>query len=79
MKWHYNLLIGIVNGLEKIFLQNNSTNKVIEGLIDKNKKWGSRDRKLVISTIYDTVRWIRKYGYCSDIKEITSKKHLCVF
>ena len=43
MKWHYNLLIGIVNGLEKIFLQNNSTNKVIEGLIDKNKKWGSRD------------------------------------
>lgn len=76
MKWHYNLLIGIVNGLEKIFLQGDSSIKVVERLIDENKKWGSRDRKLVISTIFDTVRWIRKYGYCINLKEITSEKHL---
>ncbi len=76
MKWHYNLLIGIINGLEEIFLLNKPAIKVVEKIIDENKKWGARDRKIVYSTIFESVRWIRKYGYCSNIKEISTKKDL---
>jgi len=76
MKWHYNLLIGVINGLEEIFLLNKPAIKVVDKLIDENKKWGARDRKFVSSTIFDTVRWIRKYGYCSNIKELATRKNL---
>ena len=76
MKWHHNLLTGVISGLEEIFLDNKRAIKVVDKLIDENKKWGARDRKIVSSTIYDIVRWIRKYGYCSNIEELTSKKDL---
>ena len=76
MKWHHNLLVGVIDGLEEIFLHNKQLVKVVEKLIDENKKWGSRDRKIVLSTIYDTVRWIRKIGYCSSIEELISRKDL---
>ena len=76
MKWHYNLLIGVINGLEEIFLLNKPAIKVVDKLIDENKKWGARDRKFVSSTIFDTVRWVRKYGYCSNIKELATRKNL---
>lgn len=76
MKWHYNLLIGVINGLEEIFLLNKPAIKVVDKLIDENKKWGARDRKIVSSTIFDTVRWVRKYGYCSNIKELATRKNL---
>ena len=76
MKWHYNLLIGVINGLEEIFLLNKPAIKVVDKLIDENKKWGARDREIVSSTIFDTVRWIRKYGYCSNIKELATRKNL---
>ena len=76
MKWHYNLLIGIINSLEQIFLFNRPAIKVVEKLIEKNKKWGSRDRKIVSSTIFEIVRWLRKFAYLSDLNEISSKKDL---
>lgn len=76
MKWHYNLLIGVINGLEEIFLLNKPAIKVVDKLIDENKKWGARDRKIVSSTIFDTVRWLRRYGYCSNIKELATRKNL---
>ncbi len=76
MKWHYNLLIGIINSLEQIFLFNRPAIKVVGKLIEKNKKWGSRDRKIVSSTIFEIVRWLRKFAYLSDLNEISSKKDL---
>lgn len=76
MKWHYNLIIGIINALEQIFLFNRPAIKVVEKLIEKNKKWGSRDRKIVSSTIFEIVRWLRKFAYLSDLNEISSKKDL---
>ena len=76
MKWHYNLLIGIINSLEQIFLFNRPAIKVVEKLLEKNKKWGSRDRKIVSSTIFEIVRWLRKFAYLSDLNEISSKKDL---
>ena len=79
MKWHYNLLIGVINGLEEIFLLTKPAIKVVDKLIDENKKWGARDRKIVSSTIFDTVRWVRKYGYCSNIKELATRKTCGIF
>ena len=57
MKWHNNLLFGVIEGLDEIFLKNKYANKVFKDIIDKNKNWGSRDRNLVSETIFECVRW----------------------
>ena len=79
MKWHNNLIFGVIEGLDKIFLQKKYTNKVVKNIIEKNKKWGVRDRGLISQTIFECVRWYRKYIYCSGLKELNSQKDLWDF
>lgn len=76
MKWHHNLLVGVINGLEQFFFHKRRSVKVVEELFEKNKKWGSRDRKIVSYLIFENVRWVRKFAYCSNIKELSTKKDL---
>ena len=76
MKWHNNLLFGVIEGLDEIFLKNKYANKVVKDIIDKNKKWGSRDRNLVSETIFECVRWYRKYIYCSGLEKLSKQKDL---
>ena len=76
MKWHNNLLFGVIEGLDEIFLKNKYANKVVKNIIDKNKKWGSRDRNLVSETIFECVRWYRKYFYCSGLEKLSKQKDL---
>tara|TARA_B100001093_G_scaffold479221_1_gene508049 strand:- start:1353 stop:2567 length:1215 start_codon:yes stop_codon:yes gene_type:complete len=76
MKWHNNLLFGVIEGLDKIFLKNKYANKVVKNIIDKNKKWGSHDRNLVSETIFECVRWYRKYIYCCGLEELSKQKDL---
>lgn len=59
MKYHYNLLVAIVDALEKIFYEKKFADKVIEQTLKVNKKWGARDRSFVAETIYDVIRWWR--------------------
>tara|TARA_Y100000996_G_scaffold151362_1_gene116625 strand:- start:882 stop:2102 length:1221 start_codon:yes stop_codon:yes gene_type:complete len=79
MKWHNNLIFGVIEGLDKIFLQKKYANKVVKNIIEKNKKWGVRDRGLISQTIFECVRWYRKYIYCSGLKELNSQKDLWDF
>ena len=80
MKWHNNLISAVIEGLDKIFLQKKYANKVVKNIIEKNKKWGARDRGLISQTIFECVRWYRKYIYCSGLKELnrTRNKIYCM-
>lgn len=64
---------GIFDGLVQIFLQERHAGQVVEKLLVKNKKWGSRDRAIVASTIYDIVRWKRLIQEISEISSIDEK------
>ena len=79
MKWHNNLIFGVIEGLDEIFLQKKHTNKVVRNIIEKNKKWGARDRSLISETIFECVRWYRKYVYCSNINELQNRNDLWNF
>jgi len=51
LKYHYNLLVAIVDAIEKIFYEKKFADKVIEQTFKNNKKWGARDRSFVAETI----------------------------
>ncbi len=75
MKWFKNTAYGVIEALEKIFNQNYQADKIIQKLLKSNKKWGSRDRKMISKALYDIVRWKRKYEYLSgsDINTLEGK------
>ncbi|MBL30713.1 MAG: RNA methyltransferase [Flavobacteriaceae bacterium] len=76
VKWHNNLLFAVITGLNEIFFKKKYAKSVCKKIIDKNKKWGARDRDLFYNTIYECVRWYRKYIHCAGIKELESPEQL---
>ncbi len=75
MKWYRNTAFAAIEALEKIFNKNYQADKVIQKLLKSNKKWGSRDRKMLSQALYDIVRWKRKYEALSnaDITQMEGK------
>ncbi len=75
MKWYKNTAYATVEALEKIFNKGFQADKVIQKLLKSNKKWGSRDRKLISKALYDIVRWKRKYEFLtqSNINSLEGK------
>lgn len=63
MSWHPPLVQAVVQCLELIFDENKYADKVIEKVFKQNRKLGSRDRKLIAETVYDIVRYIRRYSF----------------
>jgi len=61
MKWHQNLISEVVKALYEIFNLHKQGDKVIQNLLKSQKKWGSRDRRLVSQILYDIIRWKRLY------------------
>lgn len=67
MKFHKHLIEKIIETLVVIFSSDvNSAksvyaDKAIEKQLKSNRKWGSRDRKLFAETVYDLVRFRRRY------------------
>jgi 16S rRNA (cytosine967-C5)-methyltransferase len=55
-KLHVNLVGSVVEGLLSIFGEGRYADKVIEGLLKSNAKWGARDRGFIAETVYDMVR-----------------------
>ena len=49
------------------------TDKVIQSLLKRDKRWGSRDRGFVAETTYDIVRWKRLYAEIAEVKEPFSR------
>lgn len=59
MRLHRPLTEGVTQALTEIFAEGKYADKVIAQLLKTNKKWGSRDRAFVASSVYDIVRWWR--------------------
>lgn len=68
MRLHRNLCFAVIDGLTLIFNEGKYADKVIQQLLKRDKRWGSRDRGFVAETTYDIVRWKRLYAEIADIK-----------
>lgn len=73
MRLHRNLCFAVIDGLLLIFNEGEYADKVIQKLLKRDKRWGSRDRGFVAETTYDIVRWKRLYAEIAQIKEPFSR------
>ena len=62
MRFHRNLVEGVIDVLDQIFNKTSYADKALEQQLRKTRQWGSRDRGFVAETVYDIVRWKRLYG-----------------
>ena len=68
MRLHRNLCFAVIDGLHKIFNEGEYADKVIQQLLKRDKRWGSRDRGFVAETVYEIVRYKRLYAEIADVK-----------
>ncbi len=68
MRLHRNLCFAVIDGLTLIFNEGKYADKVIQQLLKRDKRWGSRDRSFVAETTYDIVRWKRLYTEIANVK-----------
>lgn len=73
MRLHRNLCFAVIDGLLLIFNEDEFADKVIQQLLKRDKRWGSRDRGFVAETTYDIVRWKRLYAEIANVKEPFSR------
>jgi 16S rRNA (cytosine967-C5)-methyltransferase len=73
MRLHRNLCFAVIDGLLQIFNEGEYADKVIQQLLKRDKRWGSRDRGFVAETTYDIVRWKRLYAKIANVKEPFSR------
>jgi 16S rRNA (cytosine967-C5)-methyltransferase len=73
MRLHRNLCFAVIDGLLQIFNEGDYADKVIQQLLKRDKRWGSRDRSFVAETTYDIVRWKRLYAEIANVKEPFSR------
>jgi 16S rRNA (cytosine967-C5)-methyltransferase len=73
MRLHRNLCFAVIDGLLLIFNEGNYADKVVQQLLKRDKRWGSRDRAFVAETTYDIVRWKRLYAEIANVKEPFSR------
>ncbi len=56
---HKNLVAAVIEALETSFGKGYYADKVIERILKRNPKWGSRDRGFIAENTYEIVRWWR--------------------
>ena len=70
---HANLIWASIKALQQVFEGNRYADAVVKNMLKSNPKWGSKDRKFLAETVYETVRWWRKlwavYGRDPDLSE----------
>lgn len=76
MRLHRNLCFAVIDGLHLIFNENEYADKVIQQLLKRDKRWGSRDRGFVAETLYTIVRYKRLYAEIANVKEPFSRDDL---
>jgi len=69
MRLHRNLCFAVIDGLHLIFNEGEYADKVVQKLLKRDKRWGSRDRGFVAETVYQIVRYKRLYAEIADVKE----------
>lgn len=65
-KLHRTLVEAIITALHQIFNQHQYADKVIEGVLRSNPKWGARDRGFIAENTYDIVRWFRLVAFMAE-------------
>lgn len=76
MKLHRNLVFAVVDALGLIFNEGEYADKVVQKVLKRDKRWGSRDRGFIAETTYDIVRWKRLYGEIAEVKGPYSRANL---
>jgi 16S rRNA (cytosine967-C5)-methyltransferase len=76
MRLHRNLCFSVIDGLMLIFNEGKYADKVIQQLLKRDKRWGSRDRAFVAETTYEIVRWKRLYTEIAEVKEPYDRDNL---
>ena len=76
MRLHRNLCFATVDGLLQVFNEDMYADKVVQQLLRRDKRWGSRDRGFVAETTYDIVRWKRLYAEIANVKEPFSRDEI---
>ncbi|MCW5517050.1 RsmB/NOP family class I SAM-dependent RNA methyltransferase [Muriicola sp. Z0-33] len=76
MRLHRNLVFAVIDGLHLIFNENEYADKVVEKLLKRDKRWGSRDRGFIAETTYDIVRWKRLYSEIAEVKAPLTRPNL---
>ncbi len=76
MRLHRNLVYAVIDSLRDVFNEDVYADKAVQKALQRDKRWGSRDRKFVAETIYDIVRWKRLYGEIANVKTPYSRPDL---
>ncbi|NNK87452.1 MAG: methyltransferase domain-containing protein [Flavobacteriaceae bacterium] len=76
MRLHRNLCLAVIDGLHDIFNSGYYADKVVQILLKRDKRWGSRDRGFIAETIYEIVRYKRLYAEIADVKGPFSRPDL---
>ncbi|GAA0729524.1 class I SAM-dependent methyltransferase [Aquimarina litoralis] len=76
MRLHRNLVFAVIDGLNEIFNEDAYADKVVQKLLKRDKRWGSRDRSFVAETTYDIVRWKRLYAEIANVSEPFTRENL---
>ena len=76
MRLHRNLCFAVIDGLHLIFNDNEYADKVIQKLLKRDKRWGSRDRGFIAETTYEIVRYKRLYEEIAEVKAPFNRDNL---
>ena len=68
MRLHRNLTFAVIDSIRDIFNEGVYADKAVEKALQRDKRWGARDRKFVAETIYEIVRWNRLYAEIAEVK-----------
>jgi 16S rRNA (cytosine967-C5)-methyltransferase len=74
MRLHRNLCFAVIDGILAVFNEGEYADKVVQKLLKRDKRWGSRDRGFVAETLYEIVRWKRLYAEIADVKTPFSRE-----
>ena len=75
-KLHRNLVFAAVDALNEIFNEDKYADKVLQGTLKRDKRWGAKDRSFIAETVYDVVRWKRLYAIIAEVKEPFDREKL---
>lgn len=76
MKIHEHLVFQIVAIIQVVFSEGGHADKEIEKHFKQNRKLGARDRKFIAESVYELVRWWKKYFvYAYHFKQPSLLQH----
>jgi 16S rRNA (cytosine967-C5)-methyltransferase len=74
MRLHRNLCFAVIDGILAVFNEGEYADKVVQKLLKRDKRWGSRDRGFIAETLYEIVRWKRLYAEIAGVKTPFSRE-----